>query len=254
MHVETQGGGAPLVLLHGWGMHGGMWQSLAQRFAQRFQVHSVDLPGHGYSAMHGAGSLSLDGIVAGLAAQFDGPLTVCGWSLGGQIALNWAKLHPQQVRRLVLVASTPCFVEREDWPSGMAQDTLQNFAVELERDHAATLRRFLALQLRGSENERALLQRLREQLFSRGEPDRAALRGGLKILRDTDLRTALRGIMQPALLIAGERDLITPLAASKYMAQALPRASLASIGGAAHAPFLSHPEIFMGHMVDFLHD
>src|SRR5512135_1741833 len=147
MHVETQGSGAPLVLLHGWGMHGGVWEYLARQLAQEFQVHCVDLPGHGYSAAQSADSpLALDEIVAELSARFGEPLTVCGWSLGGQIALRWARLYPQQVQRLVLVASTPCFVEREDWPFGMAQDTLQHFAAELEQDHAAILRRFLALQ------------------------------------------------------------------------------------------------------------
>lgn len=255
LYVETQGSGAPLVLLHGWGMHGGMWQPVAQRLAQGFHVHSVDLPGHGYSMVNRAGSLqTLEGIVAELAAQFSEALTVCGWSLGGQIALSWAKLYPQQVQRLVLAASTPCFVEREDWSLGMAQDTLQHFAAELEQNHAATLRRFLTLQLRGSENERELLQQSREQLFARGEPDMAALRSGLGILRDTDLRPELHNVTQPTLVIAGERDLITPLAAAKYMAQALPKGSLVSIKGAAHAPFLSHLEIFMEQMVDFLHE
>jgi len=255
LYVETQGSGAPLVLLHGWGMHGGMWQPLAQRLAQGFQVHSVDLPGHGYSTVNGEGGLqTLDGIVAELAAQFCGTLTVCGWSMGGQIALSWARLYPQQVQRLVLVASTPCFVEREDWSFGMAQDTLQHFAAELEQNHAATLRRFLALQLRGSENERGLLQQSREQLFARGEPDMEALRSGLGILRDTDLRAVLHDILQPTLLIFGERDLITPPAAAKYIAQALPRGSMVSIKGAAHAPFLSHLEIFIEQMLDFLHE
>lgn len=254
LHVEIWGSGPPLVLLHGWGMHGGIWQPLAQRLGQAFQVHSVDLPGHGYSVLNGAsGALTLDGVVAGLNAQFGAPLAVCGWSLGGQVALQWARLHPQQVQQLVLVASTPCFARHEDWPFGMAPDTLKQFAAELEQSHAATLRRFLALQLRGSENERALLQQTREQIFSRGEPDKAALRRGLEILRDTDLRAALPGIAQPTLLIAGERDLITPLAASAHMAQAMPAARLAGVKGAAHAPFLSHPEIFVEHMMDFLH-
>lgn len=255
LHVETQGSGVSLVLLHGWGMHGGMWQPLAQRLAQAFQVHSVDLPGHGYSTSSGADeTLTLDSIVAELVAQFSGPQIVCGWSLGGQVALRWAKLYPQQVQRLVLVASTPCFVEREDWPFGMAQDTLKQFAAELEQNHTATLRRFLALQLRGSEIERELLQQLRQQIFIRGAPNMAALRSGLEILRDTDLREELQGISQPTLVIAGERDQIAPLGAAVHLAQALPNARLASIEGAAHTPFLSHTEIFMKQMADFLNE
>jgi pimeloyl-[acyl-carrier protein] methyl ester esterase len=262
LHVESHGSGAPLVLIHGWGMHGGIWDNVVAQLAQDFRVHCVDLPGHGYSSRdkgqdtpfsHSPYPLTLDAIVDELSAQFDEPLNVCGWSLGGLVALRWAQLAPQQVRRLVLVASTPCFAEREGWLFGMAAASLRQFAAELELDHAATLRRFLALQLRGSANERALLADMRSRLFSRGEPDVKALRGGLEILRDADLRNELASICQPALLIAGERDKLTPPAASFYMAQSLPDARVVEIAGAAHAPFLSHPEIFVEQIMDFLH-
>ena len=250
LHVESQGSGAPLVMLHGWGMHGGIWGSVGQQLAQRFRVHCVDLPGHGASAP--LPNFHLDGLVQALFAQFAEPLTVCGWSLGGQVALRWGQLAPEQVRQLVLVSSTPCFAEREDWPFGLAQETLQQFSSELERDYAATLRRFLALQVRGSEHERELLSMLRRCLFSRGEPDLAALCGGLEILRDTDLRGELPSIRQPALIIAGERDKLTSPEAAYYMAQALPNACVVEIAGAAHAPFLSHPEIFVAHLMSFM--
>ncbi|HLP98867.1 MAG TPA: pimeloyl-ACP methyl ester esterase BioH [Sideroxyarcus sp.] len=252
LHVETLGCGAPLVLLHGWGMHGGVWSDVAARLAEDFQVHSVDLPGHGASAP--LAEMQLDALVQTLSARFAEPVSVCGWSLGGQVAMHWAARRPEQVRRLLLVASTPCFAERADWTYGMAQDVLAKFAAELEQNHAATLRRFIALQLRGSENERELLALLRERLFSRGEPDMAALRAGLDILRDADLRGELPDIRQPVLLVAGERDKLTLPQASRYMAQALPAARMVEVEGAAHAPFLSHPEIFVGHVKSFLHE
>lgn len=252
LHVERTGSGAPLLLIHGWGMHGGIWSDMVPQLAPYFQAYCVDLPGHGASAAMGV--FTLDGVVDRLAAQFDQPVTVCGWSLGGQIALHWAAREPEKVKRLVLVTSTPCFAERKDWPFGMPQDTLRQFAAELEMDHAATLRRFLALQVRGSERERELLATLREILFSRGEPDPDSLRGGLAILREADLRDALPGIMQPALVIAGERDRITPPEASQYLAERLPNARLALIRGAAHAPFLSHAPEFVEYVIRFLNE
>jgi pimeloyl-[acyl-carrier protein] methyl ester esterase len=136
----------------------------------------------------------------------------------------------------------------------MASEVLQKFAAELEENHAATLRRFIALQLRGSENERELLALLRERLFARGEPDMGALRAGLNILRDIDLRSELPQVRQPALVIAGERDKLTPPEASDYLAQAMPAARLVKVAGAAHAPFLSHQDIFVAHVKNFLHE
>ena len=134
----------------------------------------------------------------------------------------------------------------------MAADTLQDFAASLLQNHALTLKRFLALQLRGSENERELLLALRARLYANGEPDIAALRGGLDILRDTDLRSQLTQITHPTLVIAGERDTLTPSAAAEYLAQTLPNACLVKIQGAAHAPFLSHTDQFMTAVLNFM--
>ena len=181
-------------------------------------------------------------------------MNLCGWSLGGQVALRWAQLYPQQVKRLALVASTPCFVRRPGWDCAMAEETLAEFAAALEQNYALTLRRFLALQVRGSENERELLASLRNALFSRGEPELVALQSGLSILRDCDLRDSLPQIAQLALVIAGERDTLTPPDASRHIAERMPRARLVLVAGAAHAPFLSHPDEFVEHLKSFLRE
>ncbi len=252
LHVDVTGSGEPLVMLHGWGMHGGIWSRAATLLAEHYRVHCVDLPGHGASPA--PEMFTLGSVVESLVAQFDGPVTLCGWSLGGEIALHWAVRHPEKIKRLVLVASTPCFAAREDWLCGMPHDTLQHFAAELGANHAATLRRFLALQVRGSEGERDVLAELRESLFSRGEPHMNALRGGLDILRDADLRGALPHVRLPTLIITGERDKLTPPEASHYMARMLPDARVVEIEGAAHAPFLSHTKVFVEHLKNFLHE
>ena len=243
--------GTPLLLIHGWAMHGGMWRGVAKRLAQHSRVLAVDLPGHGRSAT--MGRPELDVLVDTLSAQFGEPLNVCGWSLGGQVALRWAMRYPQQVQRLMLVASTPCFMRRDDWNHAMSLELLLEFGAALQLHYALTLKRFLALQLRGGEQERELLAVLRDTLFSRGEPDLDALQGGLAILRNCDLRGALQSITQPALIVAGGRDALAPMQASQYMAQQMPAAELVSIEGAAHAPFLSHADEFIKHMVKFLH-
>jgi pimeloyl-[acyl-carrier protein] methyl ester esterase len=254
LHVEVTGRGEPLLLLHGWGMHGGVWQEVAEPLANAFRVCAVDLPGHGYSVDHGSGGarFTLDAVTDALSASFQERVSVLGWSLGGIIAQHWALRHPDQVARLILVASTPCFARRADWDHGMPQETLGQFAADFEHDFMATLRRFLALQVRGAEGERETLAALRARLFSRGEPDPAALRQGLAILRDADLRGNLGRLAQPALVIGGDRDRLTPPQASRYLAQAMPNAHLVEIAGAAHAPFLSHRDAFLGALRDFM--
>jgi pimeloyl-[acyl-carrier protein] methyl ester esterase len=251
LKIESIGCGAPLLLIHGWGMHGGIWNDVAQKLSADFRVHSVDLPGYGYTKI-AEWPIQLDAVIDELSACFPEPLNVCGWSLGGQIATRWATREPDKILRLILVASTPCFAERKDWSFGMEKTVLEKFSAELEQNHAATLRRFLSLQLRGSENERELLALLREKLFSRGEPDMRALRAGLNILRDIDLRGELHGVAQPTLVIAGERDKLTPPEASRYLAKNIPSAHLVELKGAAHVPFLSHPEEFVRQVKKFM--
>lgn len=262
--------GPPLLLIHGWAMHGGMWRTVAERLAQHFHVLAVDLPGHGYSMGSGewgvgsrepenpltlpAPHLLLDSIVDELSAQSSEPLNICGWSLGGQVALRWAMRYPQQVQRLMLVASTPCFVRREGWNHAMSMELLLEFGAALQQHYALTLKRFLALQVRGGGQERELLAVFRDILFSRGEPDMDALQCGLEILRTCDLRDALPSITQPALIVAGECDALAPIEASQYMAQQMPFAELVRIKGAAHAPFLSHADEFIQHLVRFMNE
>jgi pimeloyl-[acyl-carrier protein] methyl ester esterase len=252
MHIETIGCGEPLVLLHGWGMHAGVWGDVVQGLARQHEVHCVDLPGFGASAP--LPQTDLDTLVQSLSGHFHKPVNVCGWSLGGQVAMHWAVTEPAKVNKLIVVTSTPCFTNREDWPFGLSAEVLAKFATELEQNHAMTLRRFISLQLRGSENERELLTQLREKLFSRGEPDMQALRGGLEILRDADQRSEVAGIKQRTLVIAGQRDKLTPPEASYYLAQAIPNARVVEIEGAAHTPFLSHPDIFIEHVKSFLNE
>jgi len=247
-------GGSSLLLIHGWGMHGGMWRDMAEKLASHFHVYAVDLPGHGHSSgmEESKASFTLDSVVDELSVQFTGPLAVCGWSLGGQIALRWAMRHPHQVSQLVLVASTPCFVRLADWKFALSVELLEEFAANLRQNYALTLKRFLSLQMRGSEQEREILAVMRDGLFSRGEPKLYALQSGLEILRSSDLRGELPELKQATLVLAGERDTLIPWQATKYLATRINRGRLAMIKGAAHAPFLSHPAEFQEQVVNFL--
>ena len=250
LHAETVGRGPALVLLHGWGLHSGIWAPLLPALAQSYRVTCVDLPGHGHSAppRGGCGLAETAAAVATLAPR---PAAWLGWSLGGQVALA-AALAGADITRLALVATTPRFVLAPDWPCAMAPATLAGFAASLGEDHARTLRDFLTLQLRGDRRAASLLAALRATLAERPPPDPAALAAGLEILAATDLREELPAVRQPALVIAGERDRLTPAEAGRRLADALPDARFELLPGAAHAPFLNHPEGFLGHLGAFL--
>ncbi len=249
LHVEVSGSGPDLVLLHGWGMNAAVWGEVATELAPHFRLHCVDLPGHGASPA--CAPCTLDALAGLLAAALPRRVAVCGWSFGGQVALNWALRKPDQVERLVLLAATPRFVRGADWDCGIDAAVLDDFARGLTHDYRATLQRFLALQTRGEAHPRAVLRRLREHLLARGEPDVAALGAGLRLLKETDLRDQLERIVQPALILHGERDTLVPLAAGDYLQRALPHAVIEVFAGAAHAPFIAQPQRASRRIVEF---
>jgi pimeloyl-[acyl-carrier protein] methyl ester esterase len=186
-----------------------------------------------------------------LATALPARVTVCGWSLGGQIALAWAQRFPAQVGRLVLLATTPRFVCADDWPHGMTSAEFEEFAGEVASDPRRARLRFLALQATGDVAAHAVLRELREAIAHGGEADAKSLAAGLQCLRETDLRAALSKIEQPALVMHGVNDAVIPHAAGEFLARALPHAEFASVAGAAHAVFLTREAMIAQRIRDF---
>jgi len=249
LHVEISGSGPDLVLLHGWGMNAAVWGELATELAPHFRLHCVDLPGHG--ASHAGAPRTLDELTDRLAAALPRRAVVCGWSFGGQVALNWALRKPNQIERLVLLAATPRFARGAEWDCGIDAAVLDDFARGLAHDHRATLQRFAALQAQGDAHARVVLRRLREHLLARGAPDVAALEAGLRLLRETDLRDRLERITQRTLILHGECDTLVPLTAGEYLQRALPHAVLDVFAGAAHALFIAQPQRTARRILEF---
>ena len=251
LHVEIRGDGPDLVLLHGWALHGGMWGPWLDTLARRARLHFVDLPGHGRSAWP-AGASTLRDLARAVSPHVPPGAAVLGWSLGGLVALELARSRPGDLAALVLVATTPCFLARDDWAAGMSPAVLEGFAAGLAGDYRRTLSNFLALQTWGDEHSTQALRALRASLDTHGEPDPQALAAGLGILRTADLRDDLATIALPALVIAGEHDRITPVAAGRELASRLPAARFVEVPKAGHAPFLSHPDAVRREVEDFL--
>src|SRR5262249_41598849 len=172
--------------------------------------------------------------------------------LGGLVALEAALRMPQRMRGLILANSTPRFVTAEDWSCAMPPEQLQEFAQGLAQDYQETLRRFLSLQVRGDESARASLRELRDSLFAHGEPDTASLAMGLEILKDSDLRSKLKDVSVPTLVLAGGYDRLTPAAAGEHMAGHIPGARLEVFPKSAHAPFISHADAFVSAVLGFV--
>lgn len=248
IHQEIYGRGQPLVLLHGWSMHCGIWRHFARLLAEHFQVICVDLPGHGRSESPEAFTLEQVG-EALLAAISVEKFHLLGWSLGGTIAIEMAVRSPERVNSLTLLAANPQFVQTADWP-GVEVEVLRRFAGNLKQSCEATLMRFLALQVNGLENARDLLKRLKQVVYECEPPSLSVLQGGLDILASADLTLPLQRLECPLSAILGGRDSLIPRQCGERLKDLRPDAVINVLGNAGHVPFLTHDREIVNLLVD----
>ena len=232
---QTQGDGPELVLVHGWGMHAGVWQPWLPTLRQHFRVTIPELPGHGASPLTGT-TLS-DWSEACLAIAPKQAIWL-GWSLGGLVALQDARLVPERVSQLCLMTATPCFVQTDDWTTAVPEAVFHQFADTLRADPVATLRRFLSLQTRGSVQVTSTLRCLQQALMQRPAADLTGLSTGLDLLLQTDLRAELAQLSVPCSWLFGGRDMLVPMTVADHLPECC---TVKQVPTAAHAPFLTHP-------------
>ncbi len=248
--VDVVGRGPNLTLLHGWGLNGAVWNGVRDALAEHYTLHIVDLPGHGHS--HGAATTTIGEMADAIANAIPARSHLLGWSLGGLVAHDLARRHAGRIDKLILIATTPSFLQRDNWPHAVLPAVLADFGARLSNNYAATIKSFLALQVLNTPNIRDTVTVLHKAITSRGKTDHVALLSALEILRTTDLREQVPHIPHTTLVLQGDHDALTPEPAGRWLAGHLPRAQYVMMPHAAHAPFLSHRESFLNELNLFL--
>lgn len=228
LFYRTAGAGSPLVLLHGYGVSGSIWQRVLPSLAQHHQVFLVDLPGHGGSRL--TGPWRLREIAPLLACWLRDmqlpPISLMGQSMGGAIALHLTALAPELVERLILVsaaglplhASFPTLVIRS--ACSVFQPGSGGYPLRLLRD---TL-----------------------------QPRPRVWWQSAKAMIESDFRKEIATINVPTLILWGERDLLLPIHLGRVLHQAMPDATFVSLPQSGHRPMLTQPAIFSQVVLDFL--
>ena len=249
LYWQTEGEGSDLVLIHGWGMNGAVWQPVVDKLSSQYRVHTVDLSGYGHSA--DLGSSDFDEMVAQVLAQAPKKSAWLGWSLGGLIATQAALTAPDRVSQLITVASSPRFAAEKGW-RGIKPAVLSQFTEQLKEDFTLTVERFMALQAMGSPNAKQDIKQVKQAVFSRPAPNQDALATGLSILADIDLRGVLFQLSMPVCRMYGRLDGLVPIKVALDMDALVPHSTKVVFEQASHAPFISHSDEFIAELRYFL--
>nr|WP_086938409.1 pimeloyl-ACP methyl ester esterase BioH [Thaumasiovibrio occultus] len=248
---RSEGEGLDLVLIHGWGMNAAVWQPILPLLTPHYRVHCVELPGYGENC--DVSVADFDELAQLLLKKLPAKAIWIGWSLGGLVATRAALFAPAQMRGLITVASSPCFAARDGW-KGIDPEVLTAFQQQLQEDYQGLINRFLSLQAMGSKTARQDIKVLKELVLSQAWPAPTALAQGLTWLQEIDLRPELADVSVPWLRVYGRLDGLVPAKSASVLDELHPSSHSITLGGASHAPFISHPDDFLAAILPFIRD
>jgi 2-succinyl-6-hydroxy-2,4-cyclohexadiene-1-carboxylate synthase len=220
----------PLVLLHGFAGTRRSWQPVAERLGtQRYRPRALDLRGHGEAAH--ARPVTPGACTADVLASTAGRFAVCGYSLGGRVALRVALAAPERITRLVLLAATAGIEDPCERAARRRAD--EALAAETERGTIeAFADRWIAQPLFAG-TPAAVVGAWRADLMRNDPGSLAAALRGLGAGAMAPLWDRLAALDVPATVAVGARDPAYVALAERLVA-ALPRAELVVVPGAGH--------------------
>ncbi|MBR1282019.1 alpha/beta hydrolase [Bradyrhizobium sp. AUGA SZCCT0177] len=243
LHVESEGhGDTAIVFLHGIMMSGAVFKRQVSALSADHRVVTVDLRGFGQSDKPETG-YSGENFVADLKGVIDHlnltrPI-IAGWSMGGAIALAFAATFPGIASRLVLIGTTPCLIQRPDWPHAVPPAAAEQLGQALATDYDAGVDGFCRMMFPEANSEDDM-NFVRQIMLA--TPPRVTL-ACMQNLGGSDLRPLLGSIREPVSVLCGTEDMVCPPAASQFLADTL-GGKIALIPGGGHCAFLTRAEEF----------
>ena len=222
---KTIGNGPSLVLLHGWAFNSDIFQSLVDKYKTNYRITVIDLPGHGRSN-------DVDGNIESwcneLIKLIPEQSILLGWSLGGLLSTYIASQI--EIRKLILVATSPCLINNENWHYGLNIEVFNQFVINLKNDSTKSLKRFVSLQSKDKSQLQELYKSIQKYPASNN-----ALNNGLEIIINSDLRDIYKDIALPKTTILGSLDTLVPVKIKEWYEAV---GSQTSIIHSGHLPFI----------------
>jgi pimeloyl-ACP methyl ester carboxylesterase len=256
--LEWSDVGAPLILLHGFGLDAHVWDEVAPRLAPAFRTVALDLRGHGDSDRdaerrysHAAIGRDLEAVTRALGAE---PCVLVGHSMGAYGALHLCARHPERVRALGLVDAGPDLTSR-----GVSSMRFRSLDEEpsfgncaeyervLARSHPLaapeTLARLARYGLRPRDDGRLVPKLDIAFMRPRHGYDPSRDRAAWAERESAYLREVLEGLRVPTRVIRGAESPVLRRETAQWMVgELLADGSLEEIPRAGHAVMLDNPQ------------
>ena len=208
---------------------------------QQYQTTVLDIPGYGKN-ISDTNTKNIDEIADALIPKIKKESIIGGWSLGGMLAIRIASKLKERIRALVLIASTPCFVKKRDWPHGVDVTMIEEMSARIIcGEKEKVLKEFALLVAKGDVVSKKIIRQLHSLLTSNLSNENALVYG-LDILMKADLREELQQLKSTIVLLQPENDQLIMKSTGEAVKKINPGLRLEYIKASGHAPFLSSPK------------
>ncbi len=232
-----------LVLLHGVGLDHTMWEPVAERLLDRYEVFALDLPGHGGKSPVPDG-VTLADLVAGLLDELPGRAHLVGFSLGALVAQHLARHRPDLVSTLTSVSSV---CRRTSTERAAVLDRLAAAQADFVGSVAASINRWYD----GADVDPAVVRRTEATLLAN---DRASFVRCYTVFAtgDADIFPELGAITRPSLAVTGACDRGSTPEMTHRLARAIPNCRAVIVPDARHMLPLEQPHAFVECLTTFI--
>jgi 3-oxoadipate enol-lactonase len=237
--VDVQGDGPGVLFVHGFPLDRTVWRHLIAPLTGWRRV-APDLRGMGLSDVPADGLYTMGEYADDLVALLDmlalEQVVVCGLSMGGYVAFELLRRHPQRIRALILANTR---AEADSAEGKASRDQMLELVDQLG---TAPLADQLVPKLLAPSSQSAMpqvVEHLRTMITSSPAD---GIKGALRAMRERPDSTDLLGeIGVPTLVVAGSEDKVVPVDRSRAMADAIPGAQFTVIPEAGHLTPLEQP-------------
>lgn len=246
LHTTRTGNGPPLILLHPVGLSSVFWPVLVERMKGSRTVIAVDTSGHGSSPDAARPGRMVDRVTELISLMESLEIRsadILGVSFGGMIAMQLALARPDLVRSLILAACPP------EIPEAGREGILERGRAAETGGMAAVLDDTLTRWFTPSFMSTDAVARIRDRLLQNDPSNWAA---AWEAVAEHDALDRLKTVRAPTLVVAGEADAATPLAAKHAIANAIPDSRLEILAGAPHMLQIERADDFADLVSGFL--